>query len=136
MVQPKSVVYHVGGGTLNKINPHKTYLNFRNNLILLCKNHNRKYFLLKLLIRMILDGVAAVKFILSGELNNFFAVIKAHGKFYLIAKSTLEKRRKLQKEIQEYTTTAVYDSSIIADYFIRNKRTFKAIFGKGSFLEK
>ena len=48
MYCPQSTVYHVGGGTLSKINPYKTYLNFRNNLVLLFKNHSPRYFYLKI----------------------------------------------------------------------------------------
>ena len=59
-VQPKSVVYHIGGGTLNKISSRKTFLNFRNNLSTMLKNHPPKYLLLKILLRMVLDGLAAV----------------------------------------------------------------------------
>ena len=81
-VEPKSVVYHVGGGTLNKLSPRKTFLNFRNNLITLTKNAAPKFLFFKILYRMILDGVAAFKFLFEGSGSHFIAVIKAHFSFY------------------------------------------------------
>ena len=134
MYCPDSTVYHVGGGTLNKTSPKKTYLNFRNNLILLCKNHPPQYFFLKLMWRMNLDGIAGMKFLLSGQFSHFIAVLKAHKSFYSTLSTTLKKRKILKKQVTTYTTTAVYLHSIIADYYIRGKRTFKEIDLKNRFL--
>lgn len=134
MYCPDSTVYHVGGGTLNKTSPKKTYLNFRNNLILICKNHPPQYFFIKLMWRMNLDGVAGVKFLLSGQFSHFVAVLKAHKSFYFTLGSTLKKRRALKKQVTKYTTTAVYLHSIVADYYIRGKRTFKEIDLKDRFM--
>jgi hypothetical protein len=127
MYCPNSTIYHVGGGTLNKTSPKKTYLNFRNNLILLCKNHPPEYFFVKIFWRMNLDGVAAFKFFFSGQFDHCWAVLKSHKSFYFTLKTTLRKRRALRKNVTQYTTTAVYLHSIIADYYIRGKRTFKEI---------
>jgi GT2 family glycosyltransferase len=124
---PDSIVYHVGGGTLSKTSPRKTYLNFRNNLSLICKNHPPEFFILKFLMRMILDGVAAFKFLLSGQFPHFMAVLKAHFSFYSSLKTTLKKRRELKSGIKEHTTTAVYLHSIVADFYLRGKKTFKEI---------
>lgn len=134
MYCPDSTVYHVGGGTLNKTSPKKTYLNFRNNLILLCKNHPAQYFFLKLKWRMVLDGVAGMKFLLSGQFSHFIAVLKAHFSFYGNIGVTLRKRKALKANVKTYTTTAVYLHSIIADYYIRGKRIFKEIDLKDRFL--
>ncbi len=131
---PESTVYHVGGGTLNKTSPKKTYLNFRNNLMLLFKNHPPQYFFLKLFWRMILDGVAGMKFLLSGQFPHFAAVLKAHVNFYMNIGKTIRKRKALKKSITSYTTSAVYLHSIIADYYIRGKKTFKEIDLKSRFL--
>ena len=79
-VVPASTVYHVGGGTLPYSSPRKTYLNFRNNLMMLIKNHQGILFS-KLIVRMLLDGIAGGIFLLKGEFGNFWAVIKAH--FYI-----------------------------------------------------
>lgn len=122
-----STVYHVGGGTLNKTSPKKTFLNFRNNLILLCKNHPPDYFYLKLFIRFLLDGLAGLKFLLSGKFSHFLAVIKAHFSFYASFANTLRKRKELKTKIKQYTTTAVYLQSIIVDYYLRKLKTFSEI---------
>lgn len=127
MYCPTSVVYHVGGGTLNKTSPQKTYLNFRNNLILICKNHPPKFFFLKLLIRMKLDGLAGIKFLVSGQFSHFTAVVKAHFSFYSSLSKIFQKRKKLKSEVVNYTTTAVYLHSIIADFYLRGKKTFLEI---------
>lgn len=79
---PDSVVYHVGGATLNYHNPRKTYLNFRNNLLMLYKNLPQNEFLRVMSVRMILDYVAAFKFLLAGCVDDFKAVFKARTEFY------------------------------------------------------
>ena len=112
---------------MNKTNAQKTYLNFRNNLILLCKNHSSQYFFIKMVLRFILDGIAAFKFLSAGEFKHFTAVFKAHKSFYKILPSTLRKRRETKKQIKEYATTAVYLHCIIFDYYLRGVRTFKEI---------
>jgi len=127
MYCPASVVYHVGGGTLNKTSPQKTYLNFRNNLALITKNHPPEYFAIKLLWRMILDGVAGAKYLASGEFAHFKAILRAHFSFYGSFSSIMKKRRALKKEIVKHTTTAVYLRSILADYYFRKKRTFTGL---------
>lgn len=122
-----SKVYHVGGGTLNKIHHQKTYLNFRNNLFLLCKNHSSQYFRIKLLLRMVLDGVAAIKFIFSLEFNHFWAVLKAHFSFYSSMRKILKKRKEQKRLIKAYATSAVYRRSIVFDYFFRGVRKFSEL---------
>lgn len=124
---PDSVVYHVGGGTLSKTNPRKTYLNFRNNLQLICKNHPPEYFMFKLLWRMVLDGIAGLKFLASGQFSHFKAILKAHYSFYRSFSKTMEKRKALKKEITRHTTSAVYLHSVIADFYLRGKKTFTEI---------
>ena len=124
MFCPHASVYHVGGGTLSKISPQKTFLNFRNNLYLLFKNHNTEYFRIKLFIRFLLDGIAGLRFIFSLQFSHFTAVIKAHYSFYQHFIPTIKKRNNLKKKIKIYTSTAVYRKSIIVDYFIRGKTLF------------
>jgi GT2 family glycosyltransferase len=127
MYCPDSTVYHVGGGTLSKTSPRKTYLNFRNNLQLICKNHPPQYFVPKLLWRMILDGIAGIKFLISGQFTHFVAILKAHFSFYASFSGTMKKRRALKKEITQHTTSAVYLHSIISDFYLRGKKTFLEI---------
>jgi GT2 family glycosyltransferase len=127
MYCPHSTVFHVGGGTLSKTSPRKTYLNFRNNLVLMCKNHDPGYFTLKLLARMVLDGVAGMKFLFSGDVKHFIAVIKAHFSFYGSFGKTMAKRRALKKNIKQFTTTAIYRRSIVMDYYLRGKKKFSEL---------
>jgi GT2 family glycosyltransferase len=127
MYCPDSTVYHVGGGTLSKTSPRKTYLNFRNNLQLICKNHPEEFFVFKLLWRMVLDGIAGGKFLLSGQFSHFIAILKAHFSFYSTFSKTMEKRKMLKKEIKQHTVTAVYLHSIISDFYLRGKRKFSDI---------
>ena len=82
MVAPAAVVYHLGGGTLKQNSPRKTYLNFRNNLLMLYKNSPVKGFTGVIIKKMILDGIAAFKFLFSTGPSHFMAVLKAHLYFY------------------------------------------------------
>ncbi len=97
----ESKVQHVGGGTLQVGSPMKTYLNFRNNLILLFKNLPLLHFLPVLMARLILDGVAGLKFLLEGNPKHCLAIIHAHFGFYSYAlfqkkeKYTFKKRGKI-----------------------------------------
>jgi hypothetical protein len=83
---------------------------------------------------MNLDGVAGIKFLLSGQFLHFIAVLKAHKSFYGSIGKTFRKRKELKKQIVTYTTTAVYLHSIIADYYLRGKKTFSEIDQKERFL--
>ena len=74
---PQSVVYHVGGATLNKANPHKTYLNFRNNLLMLYKNLPEAELHHVMRVRWCLDMLAALQFLLKGEWGNVCALFRA-----------------------------------------------------------
>jgi len=113
-----STVYHVGGATLNNTNPKKTYLNFRNSLFTLVKNVKYNLFLI-ILARLILDGVASVKFLFQLKPNHILAILKAHFSFYL-ALPRLLKQRKHLKQKNSYSNT----KSIVWSYFIQKKRFF------------
>ena len=96
MYCPKSLIYHVGGGTLPKNNPKKTYLNFRNNFILLYKNLPSEKIFSVLFIRLFLDGIAGMKFLFEGHIKDFFAVIHAHFAFYFSIRKHIKKRKMIQ----------------------------------------
>jgi len=119
MVEPKSSVYHVGGGTLSKSDPWKTFLNFRNGLELLTKNLPKSKLLTTLFVRMIFDGVAAFKFLLSGQPKDFWAVFKAHLAFYDRLSKTLNKRSGNYSPVSN-----IYSKSIVAEYFLHGKKKF------------
>ncbi len=121
---PESKVYHVGGGTLSKVSPFKTYLNFRNNLLILYKNLPRTRLIKTLLIRLILDGVAAFKFLLDGQPKHFVSVIKAHFHFYgRISQFKAKRRFNLSQTVVEYPS-GVYSKSIVFQYFIKGVKRF------------
>ncbi|MEI6407763.1 MAG: glycosyltransferase family 2 protein [Bacteroidota bacterium] len=124
MVEPSSVVFHIGGGTLSKSNWRKTYLNFRNNLELIYKNIEDKYLFRSLFMRMTLDGIAAFKFLFTNGFSHFYAIIRAHLHFYRKLPSISQKRRKLKALERNRNSTGVYMGSIVADYFIKGKKTF------------
>lgn len=119
---PTSKIYHVGGGTLNKLNPRKTYLNFRNNLSLLLKNLPWFQLFWKLPFKFLLDWAATIKFILGGQSGHGFAVIRAQIDFLLLSVRNLKKRRavtKLKKNSIENS-----DFLLPFQYFIKRKKTF------------
>ena len=127
-VEPQSVIYHVGGGTLNKLSPRKTFLNFRNNLITLTKNAAPRFLFFKIIYRMILDGVAAFKFLFEGNGSHFMAVIKAHFSFYVHLPSTLKKRdeMRLRDDFVE-TTTGVYTENIVFAHFVKGVKHYSEL---------
>ena len=92
----KSTVYHVGGGTLNKQSPQKTFLNMRNNLSMILKNTPLLSGILLVIFRMILDGFAGIYFGYKHGMSHFWAVIRAHFSFYGQIPETLRLRQKNQ----------------------------------------
>ena len=127
-VEPKSCVYHVGGGTLNKLSPRKTFLNFRNNLTTLTKNASPRFLFFKILYRMILDGVAAFKFLFEGSGSHFIAVLKAHFSFYAQLPSTL-KKRKAMRQMPGFvdSTTGVFEKNIVYLHFIKGVKKYSVL---------
>ncbi len=81
-VEPQSVVYHIGGGTLPTASPRKLYLNFRNSLWMLHANLPARSRWIRLILRMLLDGAAALVYLLSGRGALFMAVLRAHVDFW------------------------------------------------------
>ena len=122
MSVPQSVVYHVGGGTLEYESPRKTFLNFRNNLLMLYKNLPPVQWLLVMLIRWPLDYVAALQMLLSGKWLNFKAVFQARCAFWRLRKQYKAIRvTNLRKSKVLYPTT-ISKRSIIFDYYLLGKR--------------
>lgn len=125
MVQPRSAVFHVGGGTLAEGSDRKYFLNFRNNLVLIAKNHSSSFWFFIILWRMVLDGISAFKFLLEGKGSVFFTIIKAHfafwGKFY----TTLGKRRQVKTLGKGYVS--LYPKSIVWQYFAKGKKVFSEL---------
>ncbi|PCH78136.1 MAG: dTDP-Rha--alpha-D-GlcNAc-pyrophosphate polyprenol alpha-3-L-rhamnosyltransferase [Flavobacteriaceae bacterium] len=113
----QSTVYHVGGATLNELNPQKTYLNFRNSLCNLVKNTPKKGMLLLIFTRLVLDGIAGVKFMMELKPRHTFAIIRAHFGFYTMLSSMLKKRHATNQKTNYYLT-----KSIVWDYFVKGKK--------------
>ena len=100
---PESVAYHVGGATLNYSNPRKTFLNFRNNLLMLYKNLPQKELASVMRVRCLLDYVAALKFLLTGCVGDFKAVINARREFKRLKREYVVKREEnLASMVTEY----------------------------------
>lgn len=123
-VEPASVVYHVGGGTLPKGNSRKTFLNFRNNLIMIYKNLSWQTALWKVPVRMLLDAVAGWKGLLSGDVGYFMAILKAHLHFqrWLLFGKPPVKVKRINTNVAGW-----YQGCIVWDYFIKRKKTFLEI---------
>ena len=116
---PLSVVYHVGGATLHESNPRKTFLNFRNSLLMLAKNLPSKNLVSLLFARLCLDGLAGVQFLLKGKWSHCWAIIKAHFSFYALINKTLKKRGTVQQA--DYYR----EGSIVYRYFVKNGTVFE-----------
>ena len=124
---PDSVVYHVGGATLSMANPHKTFLNFRNNLLMIYKNMPEKYLRRTLCVRFFLDILAAVVFFLRREKGNLKAVFTAW-KGFRKNKKQYEQIRKdnLSKSLSDLPPQ-IYRKSIIFAFYCRNIQKFNKL---------
>ena len=115
----KSVVYHVGGATLNEGNPRKTFLNFRNSLLMLIKNIPDNQLVGIVFLRLLLDGLAGVQFLIKGKFKHCLAIIKAHFSFYTLISKNYSKRGSTQKNNYYHAKSIVYR------YFIKNGKVFE-----------
>jgi len=120
---PCSQVYHIGGGTLPNETPSKLFLNFRNSLWLLLKNLPAKRLYQVLLIRKILDGLAAMKFYLTLDWRKGNAVFKAHLSYYKHFRKMKQKRKSADFN-NKNLPSSVYRKSILISYFLKKKKTF------------
>ncbi len=109
-----STVYHVGGGTLHKSNPRKTFLNYRNGLAMLYKNLPSNRLFSTIFLRLILDGISGVKLLIDGSLADVWAIIKAHFAFYAMIPKL---ERKAPKQVNQ-----IYQKSIVWEYFVKKQK--------------
>ncbi|MCR4659051.1 MAG: glycosyltransferase family 2 protein [Bacteroidales bacterium] len=120
MYCPQSTLYHVGGGTLPKSSPFKTELNFRNNLSMLYKNLPQKRLRRTMAMRMMLDIVAAFKFLAEGKAGEYRAVLKAHREYRAWKPMLQAKRAALpQREV-----SCIYRGHILTDYYLLRRQRF------------
>lgn len=119
-----ATVFHLGGGSLPKNNPFKTYLNFRNNLLMIAKNLQHKRWR-TLLTRILLDQLAACRFLVTLQAGDFMAIQKAH--WYFITHLHEINRQRPSFQTPFLSMTGVYNGSIVWDYFVKKKKTFRDI---------
>jgi len=123
---PQSVVYHVGGGTLPRGASRKTFLNFRNNAIIMAKNLPLAESLWKMPLRLVLDWVSALKMLAGGDGGFFKSVIKAHGAFLYWLVFAKKKKAGLRRRSLE-SLEGVYRGSIVWEHFIKKKDRFSQV---------
>lgn len=122
---PDAEVYHVGGGTLSSNNPYKTYLNFKNNLVILQKNLPVPDAWFRIFIRMSIDFIAWLHFLLQGKTQLAWAINKAHYHFLINLSKNGAKRTNKQISFQKHS--GQYPSSIVWAYFIKKIRFFSEL---------
>ncbi|OED36216.1 glycosyl transferase family 2 [Flavobacteriaceae bacterium (ex Bugula neritina AB1)] len=120
--QGNSTVYHLGGATLNTMNPKKTFLNFRNNLLMMVKNISGVQVWCIISIRLILDGIAGIKYIMDKKPSHCVAILRAHFSFYKNLPAFIKKRKKESNSKKYYSIL-----SVVWQYYILNKKHFKQL---------
>lgn len=121
---PKSVVYHLGGGSLPMGSPRKVYYNFRNSLYMLFKNLPISQLWYKLPFRMVLDGIAAIRSLLGGRPKELAVIFKAHIHFYAALPTLNAKRVTIQ---QSKKRTILKPVLMIWHYFILRRKKYSDI---------
>lgn len=120
-VNPASVVYHLGGGALPMNHPHKLFLNYRNNLLMLYKNLSPARRRKVMAVRWLLDRAAMLLFFLKGEWANVRSVSGAYSQY-----------RKMKKNYTPIPTerkdACIYKGSIVWDYYFKGKKSFSSLF--------
>ena len=124
---PQSTVYHVGAATLKKENPRKTFLNFRNNLLMLYKNLPKKELKRVMFIRGVLDGVAALVFLLKGEKEAARAVLQARKEFKRIRPDFETSRAENMEKAVSAVIPERVDYSILWKYHAGRKKVFSSL---------
>jgi hypothetical protein len=118
----ESTVYHLGGGTLSNINPKKTFLNFRNSLLTLFKNEPQQTKRKVIFLRMVLDGVAGIKFLLEGKPKHLIAILKAHASYYQLKKHYQRSSKESHPEPSNR-----YQGLVISEHFIKGIKQFNQL---------
>ncbi|MFK7807986.1 MAG: bifunctional riboflavin kinase/FAD synthetase [Saprospiraceae bacterium] len=133
MAVPESVVYHVGGGTLDYHNPRKVFLNFRNGLTMLLKNESRSKLLWLLPLRLVLDGLAALLFLTEGKWKNIWAIVRAHWAFFANIPAIRKRAKEYDQQIssvrisEKENKTAHWGGAAIVSFYLKGLRTFQKI---------
>lgn len=122
--QGQSVVYHVGGGTLHKSNPRKTYLNFRNGLALVYMNTHAAELKSTMATRLGLDWVAALRFLSQGNLGDFRAIVRAHWHFVQQLAYWRQRREAFPPRLRTTERAGTYRGSLVWAYFGKSQKKF------------
>ena len=118
----QSHVYHLGGSTLSNMNPKKTFLNFRNSLYTITKNLPRRRALPLIFLRLVLDGIAGIWFLLQGKPDHLWAIVRAHLSFYANFPKTYKKREKVNFILKYHAAT-----SIVWSYYVHHIKNFNVL---------
>ncbi len=121
--EPSSVVYHIGGASLDKSSPKKTFLNFRNNILLIYKN--KKNFFPFIIKRLILDTALAFLFLFKLKIRHFFAVTRAHCQSYIYMIKLRHARKENMQKTKIWTFNEIYPGNILWEAGIKKKEKFK-----------
>lgn len=124
---PQSTVYHVGGATLKKESPRKTFLNFRNNLVMLYKNLPPEELASVMRVRTVLDYAAALSFLLKGQLPNMWAVIRARRAFRSLRSSFASAREENLKKTCLPVIPERTKNSILSQFYLHGKKYFSQL---------
>ena len=129
---PQSVVYHLGGGTLEYQSPHKVFLNFRNSLYTLLKNESAGKLVVLLPARFLLDGLAGARFAVKGQFRAIWAIARAHFSFYSTFSATLRKRRTVAEIIEKQrigpeSVAGIFSGSIVFTHYVRRVKEFSKL---------
>ncbi len=120
----KSLVYHVGGSVISYGSTQKLYYNFRNNMILLLKNEKGSKLLWLFPLRLVLDGMAGMRLLVTGNFKQTFTIVKAHFHFYGSIGKWMKRRRENKMMIAKRNEEGIYKRSIVWDYFLLKKKKF------------
>jgi GT2 family glycosyltransferase len=124
---PESTVFHIGGGTLNTESPHKTYLNFRNNLLMLYKNLPEKHLRSTMNWRFVFDYVAALQLFITGKPKNALSVFKAREDFRKMIPDFESKRNQNILFATSDNQSDIFQESIVVNFYLKGKRTFNSL---------
>lgn len=127
---PESTVFHIGGGTLNVESPHKTYLNFRNNLLMLYKNLPNKLLKKTMFWRLVFDYAAAFQLFITGKPRNAMSVFKARSDFKKMQQKFEEKRKENILFSTNDNQLDTLQKSIVLEYYLKGNKTFNSLTGK------
>jgi GT2 family glycosyltransferase len=125
---PDSIVFHLGGATLNKENPRKTFLNYRNNLLMLYKNCGRRRFSVIFAFRLVLDYLSCLVFLLSGKFGDAKAVIRARWAFWQMRPQFKTQRLENIGKTTTQSIPEIYPGSVLVGYYFLHKRVFQDFF--------